>query len=88
MKKNSEGLCFRESRYSVNWLMIDNTAGMIKITTSYENPTAVRVTIPKLLVKGKLARQSVEKPKKLASPETVMAVPIFCTLSWIAATGS
>ena len=57
--------CFRESSHAVNWPMIDSTAGMIKIAPSKENPTAINVTIPKLLMMGKLARQRAENPKKL-----------------------
>jgi len=65
--------------------MRESTAGMMKIAPIRENPTAMRVEIPKLLIMGKLARQSAENPKKVARPETVIAVPILLTLSWIAA---
>ncbi len=65
--------------------MRESTAGIMKIAPISENPTAIRVVVPKLLMMGKLARQSAENPKNVASPETVMAVPILFTLSWIAA---
>jgi len=54
---------------------------MMKIAPSREKATAIRVEIPKLLIIGKVARQSAENPKNVARPETVMAVPIFWTLS-------
>ena len=61
---------------------------MMKIAPIREKATAIKVETPKLLMMGKVARQSAENPKKVARPETVMAVPIFWTLSWIAAIGS
>ena len=61
---------------------------MMKIAPIIENATAIRVEIPKLLMMGKVARQSDENPKNVARPETVIAVPILLTLSWIAAIGS
>ena len=68
--------------------MRERTAGMMKIAPISENATAIRVVVPKLAMTGNVARQSAEKPKNVASPETVMAVPIFWTLSWMAAMGS
>jgi hypothetical protein len=65
--------------------MTERNAGMMNIAPISENPTAIRVVIPKLLMMGKLERQSAENPKKVASPEIVIAVPILFTLSWIAA---
>jgi hypothetical protein len=50
---------------------------MMKIAPINENPMAIRVERPKLLRMGNVARQSAENPKKVARPETVMAVPIF-----------
>ena len=61
---------------------------MMKIAPSREKPTAMRVVVPKLLMMGNVARQSAENPKNVARPETVMALPIFMTLSWMAAIGS
>ena len=79
------GTDFLRSSHSVSWPMRESTAGMIKIALQSEKPTAMRVEIPKLLMMGKLARQSAENPKKVARPETVIAVPIRFTLSWMAA---
>jgi len=53
-----------------------------------ENPTAIRVEIPKLLRMGNVARQSAENPMNVPRPDTVIAVPILLTLSWMAAIGS
>ena len=65
--------------------MRESTAGMMNIAPHSENPTAIRVDMPKLLVIGKLERHRAENPKKVAKPDTVIAVPILFTLSWIAA---
>ncbi len=59
----------------------ERTAGITKMAPQGENPTAISVVYPKLLMIGNVARQSAENPQKVARPETVMAVPIFWTLS-------
>jgi hypothetical protein len=56
---------------------------MMKMAPMSENPTAINVVIPKLLMIGKLARQRAEKPKNVARPDTVIAVPIFCSVEMI-----
>jgi hypothetical protein len=70
---------------SVRLPITERIAGIRKIAPISENPTAIRVVMPKLLMIGKLDRQRAEKPKKVASPDIVIAVPILFTLSWIAA---
>jgi len=89
-KKKGETGYYREclfllSRRSVRSPMTERIAGIIMIAPINENPTAIRVVMPKLLMMGKLDRQRAENPKKVASPEMVIAVPILFTLSWIAA---
>ncbi len=49
----------------------------MKMAPERENATAINVVMPKLLMMGKVARQSAENPKNVARPETVIAVPIF-----------
>ena len=72
----------------MSWPITESTAGIMKIAPISENPMAIRVERPKLLRMGNVARQSAENPKNVARPETVIAVPIFWTLSWIARIGS
>jgi hypothetical protein len=53
---------------------------MMKIAPAREEATAMRIVTPKLLSMRKVERQRAENPKKVARPETVMAVPIRWTL--------
>lgn len=80
-----ETILFARGAGFSNLPMIESIAGMMKIAPIRENATAIRVVMPKLAITGNVARQSAENPKNVARPETVIAVPIFCTLSWMAA---
>ena len=63
--------------------MSASTAGITTIAPTSENPTDMTVTIPKLLTMLNVERVSAENPKTVVNPETVTAVPIFCTAVWI-----
>jgi len=61
--------------------MTERIAGIIKIAPISENPTAIRVVIPKLLMMGNAERQSAENQKNVESPEIVIDVPNLLTIS-------
>ena len=59
---------FLLSIHSVNWPISERTAGMIKIAPIRENPTAIRVEIPKLLIMGKRGETERREPEESGKP--------------------
>ena len=77
----SRSLFFFCSIHSERLPTSESTEGLMRIAPIRENATAIRVVTLKLLMMANVARQSTENPKNVARPETVIAVPIFYTLS-------
>ncbi len=53
---------------------------MTTIAPTSENPTIITVTTPKLLIMLKEEKIRTAKPQTVATPETVIAVPICLVL--------